>query len=367
MTARTAGCAVAWHAHHLEHLAPVAALMGVPVLMSDAPGHFAAARSYPGLEVRWIAGGIGPGAIDAGLAAAKALAPRVVYLSDLYPRERLARGLGGEHAPRVVYVPHGFSEKRQAWAAGTADQDVALLPGPLAVEQLHAMGVGERLPPIVYSGALRRRAYVGHRAFFDARAAERGLVAWTSGPTVLYAPTWSDAIGSSSFLAAFSGMAAGLPDGWRLVLKLHPHAEAQAPLVDRLVALAARPGIVVLRNESLVFPWLERADAYVGDMSSLAYDYLAYDRPMVFLNRAAGSAADASGSRLFACGAVLGPERYAEAYATVEAIRANDRARYGRLREALDRDLHPPDVTPADVKAGLERACAGPAPAWMRN
>ena len=151
------------------------------------------------------------------------------------------------------------------------------------------------------------------------------------------------------------------------MLKLHPHAEAQAPLVDRLVALAARPGIVVLRNESLVFPWLERADAYVGDMSSLAYDFLAYDRPMVFLNRAAGSAADASGSRLFACGAVLGPERYAEAYATIEAMRADDRARYGALRAALDRDLHPPEVTAADVKAGLERACAGPAPDWMRN
>jgi len=206
-----------------------------------------------------------------------------------------------------------------------------------------------------------------HRAFFDARAAERGLAGWTSGPTVLYAPTWSDAIGSSSFLAAFSSMAARLPDGWRLVLKLHPHAEAQAPLVDRLVALAARPGIVVLRNEPLVFPWLERADAYVGDMSSLAYDFLAYDRPMVFLNRATGSAADASGSRLFACGAVLGPERYAEAYATIEAMRPNDRARYGALRAALDRDLHPPDVTAADVKAGLERSCAGPAPDWMRT
>ena len=31
---------------------------------------------------------------------------------------------GGARAPRIVYVPHGFSEKRQDWARETAFQDV---------------------------------------------------------------------------------------------------------------------------------------------------------------------------------------------------------------------------------------------------
>lgn len=349
--------AVAWQPHHVEHLAPVAALTGATVLLSDAPGLAAAARCYPGLAPRFVHGSVGVRAAEVLLETAREGAPDVVFVSDLFGRDFLRRVLGAD-GPRTVYVPHGFSEKRQAWTAGVAEQDAALLPGPLAVRQLHDLGVGDRLPPIALVGALRRRWYEAHRAFFDARIAALGVGDWPHGPTVVYAPTWADAIGSSSFLAAFSTLATTLPDGWRLVVKPHPHAEAQAPIVDRLAALAARPGVVVLRNQSLVLPLLERADALVADMSSLAYDYLALDRPMVFLNRAPGTAADASASRLFACGPILGADRYDEAFRVIEGALRDRDARYREPRATLDRDLHAPGVTLDDAREAIARVVA---------
>lgn len=355
--------ALAWSPHHLDHLAPLAECLDATVLSTDDPDQSAAAACYPRLALRWVHGAPSHHGVARLFATARALRPRVVLYSDLFARRRLAEFLGGPDTPRIVYVPHGFSEKRQDWAARTSEQDIACFPGAFAVDQLRAYGRPFEPSASVITGHLRRHAYRRHRAHFD------GLVDATmsgdtpAATTVLYAPTWQDAIGSSSFFAAFSTLASRLPEGWRLVVKLHPLAERESGAIDRLAALAHGRDIRFVRRSPLTMPLLERVDAYVGDMSALAYDFLALDRPMVFLNRAAGTPADASASRLYACGEVLAPERYGDVY---DAIRSQfaDRVRFSGARLALDRYTYA-DREPADVVADLVRACESPAPDWL--
>jgi CDP-glycerol glycerophosphotransferase (TagB/SpsB family) len=129
-----------------------------------------------------------------------------------------------------------------------------------------------------------------HAAYFRAQVDSLGLGGPRPARTLMYAPTWQDAIGSSSFFQAFASFVTQLPSEWRLIVKLHPHLERQAAAIDALAALARGRDVHLVRANPLCYPFLDLADAYVGDMSSLAYDFLAYDRPMFFTNATAGSA-----------------------------------------------------------------------------
>jgi hypothetical protein len=264
-----------------------------------------------------------------------------------------------------VYVPHGYSEKRQDWARTTAFQDIAVLYGDAAYDQLVAFGVASELHCHLKSGNLRRAWYLRHEAFFGRRLDALGLGGPRPVRTLLYAPTWQDGIGSSSFFAAFAAFVDRLPAGWRLIVKLHPHLERAAGAIDTLAARARGRDVHLLRAQGLCHPFLDLADAYVGDMSSLAYDYLAYGRPMYFTNPTAGTDADAIGSRLFGCGTVVAPDRYEDLYRIVDDTWDRDAERFGAPRVALDAHVHAAGREPEDVASEMGAMLAGPAPGWM--
>ena len=360
------GLAIAWYPHHVEHLAPWCEIMGVPMLLADSPGLFAATRCYPGLDVAWAHGVRMPAGRDPFARAIRERRPGVVYCSDLFDRPVLRDMLGGGgDAPRVVYVPHGFSEKRQDWARATALQDVAVLYGRHAFDQLDAWGVAGELHRYLLSGNVRRAYYRRHAAWFEGELDRLGIAGDHPGRTLLYAPTWNDAIGSSSFFGAFAAIARRIPADWRLVVKLHPHSERFAATIDEIVHLCRGRDLHVVRNSPLTFPLLDLADAYVGDMSSLAYDYLACGRPMFFTNPTSGTSRDAAGSRLFACGTTIAPERYDDVWRIVDDAWPTDAGRYGEARAALDRYTHAPERSVDDLRAEMSDLTRGPPPPWM--
>jgi len=360
------GLALAWELHHIEHLAPWCEALGIPLLLPEVPDLVPAAVAYPGVRVDRVAGWAMPEAIGRLGAAVRQRAPRVLLYSDLFGRSALRALFGGQRdAPRVVYVPHGFSEKRQDWARATAFQDVAVLYGQHAFDQLVALGVAGYLHHFILSGNLRRAYHERHAAWFRARLEPLGLTGPPADRTLVYAPTWQDAIGSSSFFRAFAAFVTALPAGWRLVVKLHPHLEHFASTLDELATLTRGRDVHLVRASPLTYPFLDLADAYVGDMSSLAYDYLASGRPMFFTNATAGTPTDAAPSRLFACGTVVAPERFEDLYRIVDAAWASDAGRFGEARVALDRYTHAPQRSGADLADEMAFVTAGAPPSWM--
>jgi hypothetical protein len=340
--------------------------LDIPLLLVDGPRVAGLDGLYPGLRIERLHGIVVPHGQHALAHAVLARRPRAIYYSELYDRAGLRELFGGRRdAPRVVYVPHGFSEKRQAWARTTAFQDIAVLYGQHAFDQLAAWGVAGYLHHFVLSGNLRRTYHAMHAAAFRPALAAHGLDGPHPERTLIYAPTWEDAIGSSSFFRAFASFANALPAGWRLVVKLHPHLESQGASIDRLSALYRGRDVILVRGSPLTFPFLDLADAYVGDMSSLAYDFLAYGRPMFFTNPTAGTNADAAGSRLFACGTIVAPERYDDLYRIVDDAWDRDAERYDEARAALEAYTHAPERTLDDVAGEMAAITAGVAPSWM--
>lgn len=367
MTAKR-GLAIAFFPHHIDHLAPICAMMGAPMLVCDGPGQLDAVRHYPGLKAVAIHQATMAAAVEQIVKSIDQYRPEVIYYSHLFDRATLSEIFGrGKDCPRVVHCPHGFSEKRQTYAQGVALQDVALLYGRFALDQLAALGVDMLLHHYLFTGNYRHTYYLQHKAFFDQALARYGIDNGARQKTLLYAPTWSDAIGSSSFFAAFAGLISGLPAGYRLVVKMHPHLEYESTEVDRLLATAkGNPNIIIVRNCPLTFPLLDRADAYIGDMSALAYDFLLFNRPMFFLNQTAGTDSDASGSQLFRCGTPIGPGQYQDIYRIVDVDPQSDVRNFGLIREEVYRQTHAPERTFADLRRELLHVCSGPAPTWMR-
>lgn len=358
--------AAAWHPHHIDHLAPWCDLLDALLVVDGRAELAAAASPYPAIRRTSLAGTDAKADFTAFARRVRDMAPRVLLISELFERWHLRELFGGAAAPRIVYVPHGFSEKRQDWARETAWQDVAVLYGDHARDQLAALGAAGILEREVVCGNLRHVWHRRHEAHFRAHL---GRLAASPRPdrTILYAPTWADAIGSSSFFDAFVPFVNALPARWRLVAKLHPHLERHAAVVDTLETLARGRDVHLVRGSPLTFPYLDLADAYVGDMSALAYDFLAFGRPMFFTHATAGGPADASDTRLFACGTVIAPERYAEFPRIVDAGFDRDVERHGEARLALDRYTHAPFPGFDALARAIGDATAGPAPAWLRQ
>jgi hypothetical protein len=109
-------------------------------------------------------------------------------------------------------------------------------------------------------------------------------------PTVIYAPTYSTA--SSLHLAGEAIVASLAHDGFNVIVKLHDRSlDADARYNDgidwraRFAAIAAaHPGHVCFTETADASPLLAASDAMVTDHSSVGFEYLVLDRPLVIFD-----------------------------------------------------------------------------------
>jgi hypothetical protein len=124
---------------------------------------------------------------------------------------------------------------------------------------------------------------------YDGRAVRRTLGFDAARPTAVYAPTWSPA--SSLHVAGEAIVDALLSRGWNVIAKLHDNCflrEAKyAAGIDwrarlsRFASSGDRPATFALVDASDASPYLAAADLMVTDHSSIGFEFLALDRPLV--------------------------------------------------------------------------------------
>ncbi len=227
--------------HHLDHLCPLAIWLALPMLFTDPQEKKRALAWYPGLQAREIE------PIDCDPERLYAQWDLLLYSNWM--------ALPG----KAIFVPHGHSDKGEHswWMEAFAQEDAALILGP----RMHRILEQKKALPRVTIpvGPWRKRE---------------------TGPpekTILYAPTWG--ADNSLLLEELEHV----PQGYQLVVKLHPRVEMDQPgLVERIKALK---GVQVAPSVPHIFPLLQRACCLISDVSSLVYDFLHFDRPIVLLSR----------------------------------------------------------------------------------
>ncbi|OGN61725.1 MAG: hypothetical protein A3F09_01895 [Chlamydiae bacterium RIFCSPHIGHO2_12_FULL_49_11] len=191
--------------------------------------------------------------------------------------------LYGLQLPKFTYLCHGQSDK---WSEKEGPlhrnrPDVSIVYGPLEKQRL-----SPHHPTIEERGNFRRRFYEKFRSFYDGLV-EKEIVPFLdpTKPVLLYAPTWNDKNLGSSFFDHAMQVIEDLKDAFQLIVKPHPRLildnyslwlklELEAEKTGHFFFCSAFPAI---------YPLLNIVDVYLGDYSSIGYDFLSFQRPLFFL------------------------------------------------------------------------------------
>lgn len=291
---------------HLDHLGVLSDILGIPLIVTEEKTHALAKKFYPGLNVSLQ---------DLSDLSLPYLAENFdvifetgkFWAADLSMSLKLLCG----KTMRFVFCPHGNSDKGHS-IQELVSQDLSLVYGQHLLDLLERNGSLQRIKKTVSTGNYRLPYYLKHKDFYDRIAEEEvfGRFA-TQKPCILYAPTWSNKENPSSFFSATEKIIEQLEDDFNLVIKLHPFLVEYHPA--HVYALTGRfeqhPSALFLTDFPPIYPLLAKSICYIGDYSSIGYDFLAFDKPLFFLPSASLSPYN---SPLYRCGVTLFPEELSE-------------------------------------------------------
>jgi hypothetical protein len=215
----------------------------------------------------------------------------------------------------AIWCPHGNSDKGASifYMEALKKEEAALLYGKQMIDFLQRKGVYDQLKGHVITGNLRYQFYLDHRAFYDPIATREILHKLPKATkTLLYTPTWQDYEASSSFFDAAHPLIETLPSTHNLIVKLHPNLilQEEFKVQEIMETYAHKKNLLFLIDFTPIYPLLNLVDVYIGDMSSIGYDFLTFNKPLFFLNQHARQESNFSSPYLFRCGIEIPKENY---------------------------------------------------------
>lgn len=288
-------------ATHLDHLGVLCLLLDIPLIVTDETAYETARRFYPKLDVHLCSWN------DLSLTALADHAD-VLFGCGKYWAESLLPALSCvcRKEMRFVFCPHGNSDKGRSLQPGEIhpEQDISLIYGNHMHELLRTTGALSAIGRTIRTGNYRYGYYLEHREFYDALAEELVFRHVPKDKKILlYAPTWPSKENPSPVFDLSSQLIEELSPAFTLLIKWHPLLEEfyPGPTHHFLGRYAEHPGVHFVADFPAIYPLLQRADGYIGDFSSIGYDFLAFDRPLYFLPPANAP----STGPLFTCGMTL--------------------------------------------------------------
>ena len=176
---------------------------------------------------------------------------------------------------RAIQIFHGMSDKPFTYERDFSDYALCLCVGLRQVERL-----------------LRHRhnrtmkfAVVGYPKFDRFPSEPKAFR--NDKPTVIYCPTWrKGGLSSVGWLIEHPEVVAEILEDYNLMVKPHPNTlNPNREYYDASIVGALRElqGVKLIHSGN-VMPWLAQASLFLGDISASGYEWLYFDRPMVFLN-----------------------------------------------------------------------------------
>lgn len=272
--------------YYLDHLAPFCSLIKCPFITCEGTIAEKAHQYYPDLEI------LQENVLEVKLPKTVIACEEGAALKCAFPNQKF----------KNIWLPHGNSDK--GWKCCTFEvlrgQKVALVYGPKMIDLLTAMKV---YPKAIQIGNFRRHYFNRHKEFYQKIVEEEITSHLPKGKrTILYAPTWEDRENNGSFWSVFPSLASAVPDDCNLIVKPHPNTvQLYGARLEAAIGKYGKKNIFVLTEYFPIYPLLNICDAYIGDMSSIGYDFLSFNRPMYFINPSNRDPSD-PGLYLFRCG-----------------------------------------------------------------
>ena len=282
---------------YLDHLGVLSQILQIPLIVTEEETYLAAKEFYPGIDIHYR---------DIADLSLHFLAENfeVIFQSGKFWNVEL-KGviqLLYRKTLRFVFCPHGNSDKGFSLTNHTP-QDLSLVYGEHMLSLLKNTGALEHISQTCITGNYRLPFYNAHKEFYDCLAKKQlGEKLNPSVKTILYAPTWQDGENPTSFFSSCEKIISQLEGEYNLIIKLHPFLEKFHPAetLEVLSRFEDKPGTIFLTKFPAIYPILALSDIYMGDFSSIGYDFLAFDKPLFFL--ADSSKKNTPGYFLHQCG-----------------------------------------------------------------
>lgn len=293
----TAGLILGPDFHYLDHLAPLCAKLKVPLIVTDVEVQKLALTFYPDLEVIYFHSFEAPERVVVNYETIYTCMPRPLFEQEFFLAQKLH-----QKKVKTIWCPHGNSDKgrHSPLMEGLKDEEHILSYGPRIEAFIKEKGIDV---PMTRVGNFRLEYFKTHESFYE------GLVPSKKGRVILYAPTWQDSEKNSSFVSLWPYLLR-VPSHLTLWVRLHPHLYIQCPDEIEAFKSQATDNVVFIENFPPVYPILAKSDLYIGDMSSVGYDFLYFRKPLIVLNS----------STLAGASTYLPKEEYGSLFALCETL-----------------------------------------------
>ncbi len=279
--------------HYLDHLAPLASLLGISLVVTDFEVERLAKNYYPDLNLLYFDPVEMPERVVTQFEVIVSCLPKDLFDSLFF----ITQALHQKYLMNV-WCPHGNSDKGHSsyFMEGLSKERWVFVYGQKMIDFLKEKGAFEQLEDLFILGNYRYDYYLKHIEFYQKVLREK-LPLNSGRRTLLYAPTWDDNEKSSSFEIAHSFLINSVPKDWDLIIKPHPHLTR--PLES------SKENVIVLKDFPPIYPLLQSTEVYLGDMSSIGYDFLTFRRPLFFYNPQNRNPKEDQGLYLTQCGTII--------------------------------------------------------------
>ena len=203
---------------HLDHVAVLAALLGLPLVVSDERIARLARKFYPTLQVKEYYHTVAAQKIVQDYDCFFSALPSDLLDGILFLPERLLNKKNLR-----IYLPHGNSDK--GYAAPIIEElrqeQIALVYGQKMIDLFKEKKIYSSMDQVIEIGNFRYHYFKQHEAFYDQLLKEIPLD--RSKKTLFYAPTWEDSESSGSFFEALPILVERLTHEHNLMVKVHPN------------------------------------------------------------------------------------------------------------------------------------------------
>jgi teichoic acid glycerol-phosphate primase len=317
--------------HHLDHLAPLSCLLKIPLIVTEAEIFQSARDFYPHIEViSYDYMQLGNSLVQNFEAIITTL-PRPLFEEIFFFAQRF-----NHKRLHTLWCPHGNSDKGYLtpFMEGLVQEEIALVYGQKMIDFLKDRKAFDQLKGYVLVDNFRYSFYQREKDFYK-KMIEKEL-RFSRGDTLyLYAPTWNDSEKSSSFFEALPHLIAQLPDNDRLIVKPHPHLVNDFKAEHLMMTYEDKKNVLFLKHFPPIYPLLGSIDVYIGDMSSIGYDFLKFNKPMFFLNQNRRDPVKDPGLYLYRCGVEIRPEHYGAIYELIDFHLPSDREEFSKIRQEV--------------------------------
>jgi CDP-glycerol glycerophosphotransferase (TagB/SpsB family) len=339
---------------YYDHLVPLGEMIGVPVFVGDDPLSFATCKKYyPDVDIREL---------SFEKCTAKSLVENfnfLIFPSHVTLEEQYLAAEEAKQGKKLckIFCPHGFSDKTYYWQ-DYSEKDFIFVYGQNMFDIFDEIGISLEKDKCIFVGNYRYDYFMRHREQQMRLVKEEVFKGVDlSRETLFYAPTCCDDVNASTFFDGIALIIERLPDHFNLVIKAHPriisrYSEKYYQILSKYVQ---RDNVVFVEEFPCIYPILECCDYYLGDMSSIGYDFLTYDKPMFFINKERKIHHAERERYLFRCGTSLEMSQLPDLYDIIAAEIPRDKETFSAVRKEVYAYTFGEPIPPERIKTDFEQ------------